>query len=62
MFTPITLHGPRTAGTVINEIPRPHQTGERMRIGRVLVAALLVTLFTTAATAATGPFGGLPYN
>ncbi|MDR6596420.1 hypothetical protein J2S66_004804 [Saccharothrix longispora] len=33
-----------------------------MRIGRVLVAALLVTLFTTAATAATGPFGGLPYN
>lgn len=33
-----------------------------MRIGRVLIAALLVTVFTTAATLSTSPFGGMPYN
>lgn len=33
-----------------------------MRIGRVLVAALLVAVFTTAAQLSTSPFGGMPYN
>ncbi|RKT72581.1 hypothetical protein DFJ66_5897 [Saccharothrix variisporea] len=33
-----------------------------MRIGRVLIAALVVALFTTAEAAATTPFGGMPYN
>ncbi len=33
-----------------------------MRIGRVLIATLVVTLFTTAAGVATSPFGGMPYN
>ncbi len=33
-----------------------------MRIGRVLIAVLLVTFFTTAAQAATSPLGGMPYN
>ncbi len=31
-----------------------------MRIGRVLIAVLLVAVFTTAAQVA--PFGGMPYN
>lgn len=33
-----------------------------MRIGRVLIAALVVTAFTTFAQVATSPFGGMPYN
>jgi hypothetical protein len=33
-----------------------------MRIGRVIVAFLVVALFTTAAEVATSPFGGMPYN
>lgn len=33
-----------------------------MRIARVLIAALLVAVFTTAADLATSPFGGMPYN
>jgi hypothetical protein len=33
-----------------------------MRIGRVLIATLVVALFTTAAQVATSPFGGMPYN
>ncbi|CAL9337800.1 hypothetical protein SUDANB95_00203 [Actinosynnema sp. ALI-1.44] len=33
-----------------------------MRIGRVLIAVLMVAVFSTAAHAATSPFGGMPYN
>ena len=33
-----------------------------MRIARVLIAALLVAVFTTAADLSTSPFGGRPYN
>ncbi|MBB5805743.1 hypothetical protein F4560_005511 [Saccharothrix ecbatanensis] len=33
-----------------------------MRNARVLVAALLVAVFTTAAQVSTSPFGGMPYN
>jgi hypothetical protein len=33
-----------------------------MRIARVLIAALLVAVFTTAADLSTSPFGGMPYN
>lgn len=33
-----------------------------MRIARVLVAALMVGVFTIAADLSTSPFGGMPYN
>ncbi|RKT57347.1 hypothetical protein C8E97_6066 [Saccharothrix australiensis] len=33
-----------------------------MRIGRVLIAVVLVAFFTTAAQVASAPFGGMPYN
>jgi hypothetical protein len=33
-----------------------------MRNARVLVAALVVAVFTTAAQVSTSPFGGMPYN